>query len=84
MQSLKKYIIQLRTDPAFDVIDTTTGQVVSVWNTAEAAEIDAATRVFLDLRDARRAAKEAAPKSDNGHRQICHCEDCGNPVSMSG
>ena len=56
MQS--KYIIQLRTDPAFDVIDTTTGQVVSVWNDAKAAEIDAATRLVMDLREARRAAKE--------------------------
>jgi hypothetical protein len=54
----KRYIIQLRTDPAFDVIDTTTGLVVSVWNSENAAAIDAATRLVIDLRDARRAAKE--------------------------
>jgi hypothetical protein len=54
----KRYIIQLRTDPAFDVIDTNTGLVVSVWNTEQAAAIDAATRLVIDLREARRAARE--------------------------
>jgi hypothetical protein len=53
-----RYIIQLRTDPAFDVIDTSTGTVVSIWNSAEAAEIDRAYRIHWDLRDARRAARE--------------------------
>lgn len=65
----KRYIIQLRTDPAFDVIDTTTGQVVSVWNDAKAAEIDAATRLVMDLRDARRAAKEQR----KGRANDCNC-----------
>jgi hypothetical protein len=53
-----KYIIQLRTDPAFDVIDTSTGEVVSIWNSEKAAEIDRNTRLVMDLREARRAAKE--------------------------
>lgn len=50
-----RYIIQLRTDPAYDVIDITTGEVVSIWNTVDAAEIDRATRHCMDIRD---AAKE--------------------------
>lgn len=54
-----RYIIQLRTDPAFDVIDTTTGEVVSISDSEAAAQIDRHTRTVCDLRDARRrAAKE--------------------------
>jgi hypothetical protein len=55
MKPQAKYIVQLRTDPAFDVIDTTTGKVVSVWNDVTAADIDAAERLVMDLRATRRA-----------------------------
>jgi hypothetical protein len=58
MKIQAKYIVQLRTDPAFDVIDTTTGQVVSVWNDVRAADIDAAERLVMDLRDAQRANQQ--------------------------
>jgi hypothetical protein len=58
MKTQSRYIVQLRTDPAFDVIDTTTGKVVSVWNDVEAAAIDANVRLVMDLCDARRGAEQ--------------------------
>jgi hypothetical protein len=51
-----RYIIQLRTDLAYDVIDMTTGEVVSIWIDVQAAEIDRATRTIMSLRDAKRVA----------------------------
>jgi hypothetical protein len=63
MKTQAKYIVQLRTDPAFDVIDTTTGEVVSVWNDTKAADIDAAERSVMDLREARRANQQRNSRS---------------------
>jgi hypothetical protein len=70
-----RYIIQLRTDPAFDVIDTTTGLVVSVWNTECAAEIDAAFRLVDDLRNTRRAATEQRKGRANTQDAVAQLEN---------
>lgn len=82
---MQKFIIQLRTDPAFDVINTSTGEVVSVWNTENAAAIDAAYRVLVDLREARRAAKEQRKGRANDDHRLCYCKrmkEIGNHFRM--